>query len=65
MSKQLFNIGKESFYTNIINKLKPFFDNTTILENDIINHDTKTIVKKIKDKYLENLGDTKLLIPLN
>ena len=53
MSKQLFNIGKESFYTNVINKLKPFYDNTTILENDIINHDTKTIVKKIKDKYLE------------
>jgi hypothetical protein len=41
MSKQLYNQGKESFYTNTMNMLKSFYDNTTNLECDIINYDTK------------------------
>ena len=35
MSKQLFEKGKESFYTNAINMLKSLYDNTTNLESDI------------------------------
>ena len=53
MSKQLYNQGKESFYTNTMNMLKSFYDNTTNLECDIINYDTKTIINKMKDKYFE------------
>ena len=53
MSKQLFEKGKESFYTNAINMLKSFYDNITNLESDIINYDTKTIVNKMKNKYFE------------
>jgi GTP1/Obg family GTP-binding protein len=39
MSKQLFEKGKESFYTNTINMLKSFYDNITNLESDIINYE--------------------------
>ncbi|CAB3997693.1 Hypothetical predicted protein [Paramuricea clavata] len=53
MSKQLYEIGKESFYANSINMLKPFYDKITNFECDIINYDTKTVVKKMKDKYVE------------
>ena len=51
MSKQLYNQGKESFYTNTMNMLKSFYDNTTNLECDIISFDTKTIINKMKDKH--------------
>jgi hypothetical protein len=36
-----------------MNMLKSFYDNTTNLECDIINYDTKTIINKMKDKYFE------------
>ena len=38
MSKQLYNQGKESFYTNTMNMLKSFYDNTTNLECDIMRY---------------------------
>ena len=53
MSKQLYNNGKESFYGNAITMLKSLYDNTTNFENDIINYDTKTVVNKMKEKYVE------------
>jgi hypothetical protein len=53
MSKQLYEIGKESFYANSINMLKPFYDKITNFECDVISYDTKTVVKKMKDKYVE------------
>jgi hypothetical protein len=53
MSKQLYEIGKESFYANSINMLKPFYDKITNFECDVISYDTKTVVKKMKGKYVE------------
>ena len=32
---------------------KPYYDNTTNFEDDLLNYDTKHIVNKMKDKYFE------------
>jgi hypothetical protein len=57
MSKQLYNQGKESFYTNTMNMLKSFYDNTTNLECNIISYDTKTIINKMKGKAYSRVQD--------
>ena len=33
--------------------LKPFYDKITNFECDVISYDTKTVLKKMKDKYVE------------
>lgn len=52
MSKQLYDHGQESYYTKAMAMLKPFYDKTNF-ENDIVNYCTKTIVNKMKEKYVE------------
>jgi hypothetical protein len=54
MSKQLYIKGKESFYTNTIDMLKPYYENTTNFEDDLLNYNTTHIVNKMKDKYFEH-----------
>ena len=53
--------GKESFYSNAINMLKPYYsqdDETTNIEIALRNIDTKTIINRIKKNML-NFGNTK------
>ena len=53
MSKDLYNNQKQSYYSNALNMLKKFYPNETKLESDILNYDTTTITKIMKEKYLE------------
>jgi hypothetical protein len=55
VSRDLHRNGKESFYSNAMNMLKPYYskdDETTNIEIALRNIDTKTIVNR-KEKYVE------------
>ena len=53
ISKKIHENNKESYYGNMINMLKVFYPDQTNIDTEIVNYQTKTIVDKMKEKYIE------------